>query len=189
MMMIVRAAAVVMLLALFVVIAMKPGASKGLSAQAAAPVLVVETAKGSFEIETFPVEAPRTVAHVVALVRRGFYDGQRVHRALPGFLVQWGDPRSMDVAKEADWGRGVEAGSGEPVGAAELTKKRLNTKGAVGMAHMGNPARADSQIYVTLADRPDLNGRYAVFGRVVSGGDAPARLDRGDVVKRMYVKE
>ena len=57
------------------------------------------------------------------------------------------------------------------------------------MAHMGNPALADSQIYITLADRPDLNGRYAVFGRVVAGEDTPARLERGDIVKRMYVKE
>jgi cyclophilin family peptidyl-prolyl cis-trans isomerase len=158
-------------------------------AQAVGPVIVVETAKGTFEIETYPNEAPKTVAHIVALVKSGFYDGQRVHRALPGFLVQWGDPRSTDVAKEADWGRGIEAGSGKPIGAAEMARKRQNARGAVGVAHMGNPAQADSQIYVTLADRPDLNGRYAVFGRVVAGGDAPARLDRGDIIKRMYVKE
>jgi cyclophilin family peptidyl-prolyl cis-trans isomerase len=158
-------------------------------AQGGVPIIVVETAKGAFEIETYPNEAPKTVAHIVALVKRGFYDGQRVHRALPGFLVQWGDPRSTDVAKDADWGRGVEAGSGKPIGAGEIARKRLNTKGAVGMAHMGNPALADSQIYITLADRPDLNGRYAVFGRIVAGEDVPARLERGDAVKRMYVKE
>jgi len=61
--------------------------------QSAAPVIVVETSKGTFEFETYPVEAPKTVAHVVDLVKRRFYDGQRLHRALPGFLVQWGDPR------------------------------------------------------------------------------------------------
>ena len=65
-------------------------------ANAAGPVIVVETTKGTFAFETYPREAPKTVAHVVALVRRGFYDGQRVHRAVPGFLVQWGDPRSRD---------------------------------------------------------------------------------------------
>jgi cyclophilin family peptidyl-prolyl cis-trans isomerase len=184
-----RAAAALMLLASGAALGSKADATSPLSAQAAAPVIVVETAKGAFEIETFPNDAPKTVDHVVALVKRGFYDGQRVHRALPGFLVQWGDPRSTDVAKDAEWGRGAEAGSGAPVGAAEMTKKRPNTKGAVGMAHMGNPALADSQIYVTLADRPDLNGRYAVFGRVKSGEDVPARLARGDVIRRMYVKE
>ena len=157
--------------------------------QGVAPVIVVETAKGTFEIATFPDDAPKTVAHIVALVKRGFYDGQRVHRALPGFLVQWGDPRSADVARERDWGRGADAASGTPVGVAEITRKRTNMKGAVGVAHLGNPARADSQVYVTLADRPDLNGRYAVFGRIVDGEEVPAKLERGDVIRRMYVKE
>ena len=45
------------------------------------------------------------------------------------------------------------------------------------------PAQADSQIYVTLADRADLNGKYAVFGQVIAGDDVPARLERGDVIQ------
>jgi cyclophilin family peptidyl-prolyl cis-trans isomerase len=162
--------------------------SAALFAQSAGPVIVVETSKGTFEFETYPTEAPRTVAHVVDLVKRRFYDGQRLHRALPGFLVQWGDPRSRDAAREADWGRGAEASSGQPIGVSEMTKKRANTRGAVAMAHPGNPALADSQIYVTLADRPDLNGRYTVFGRVIAGDDVLPRLERGDVVVRMYLR-
>jgi peptidylprolyl isomerase len=157
--------------------------------QPAGPVIVVETTKGTFEFETYPVDAPKTVAHIVDLVKRGFYDGQRVHRALPGFLVQWGDPRSRDLAREADWGRGAEASSGTPIGTSEIRKKRPHTRGAVGVAHQGNPALADSQIYVTLADRPELNGKYVVVGRVVSGADVPERIRRGDVITRMYVKE
>jgi cyclophilin family peptidyl-prolyl cis-trans isomerase len=158
-------------------------------AQTAAPVIVVETAKGTFEVEMYPSEAPKTVAHVLELVKRGFYDGQRVHRAIPGFVAQWGDPRSRDVAQESEWGRGSDASSGTPIGVAEITKKRAHTKGAVAMAHPGNPALADSQIYVTLADRPELNRNYAVFGRVIAGEDVPARLERGDVIRKMYVKE
>src|SRR5881398_2430726 len=120
---------------------------------ATAPVIVVDTSKGTFELETYPDEAPKTVAHIVDLVRRGFYDGQRIHRALPGFLVQWGDPRSRDLAREADWGRGADASSGHPIGASELRGKHLHTRGAVAVAHQGIPTLADSQIYVTLADR------------------------------------
>lgn len=160
----------------------------GVVAQAPAPVIVVETTKGAFEIETYPVEAPKTVAHVVDLVKRGFYDGQRVHRALPGFVVQWGDPRSRDLGQESEWGRGDAAASGTPVGVVELSSKRKHVRGAVALAHQGNPARADSQIFVTLADRPDLNGRYVVFGHVVSGDDVPARLERGDVINRMHIR-
>jgi cyclophilin family peptidyl-prolyl cis-trans isomerase len=158
-------------------------------AQVLGPVVVVETEKGTFEFETFPNDAPKTVAHVLALVKQGFYDGQRVHRAQPGFVVQWGDPRSRDESRQAEWGLGPEASSGKPLGAAEMPKKRLHTRGAVGLAHPGVPAQADSQIYVTLADRPELNNRYTVFGRVTSGDDVPDRLERGDLIRRMYVKE
>ena len=153
------------------------------------PVIVVETTKGAFAFETYDNDTPKTVAHVVQLVRQGFYDGQRFHRALPGFVVQWGDPRSRDMSREADWGRGDAASSGTPIGAPEITKKRTHTKGAVAMAHPGDPSKADSQIYVTLADRPDLDGRYTVFGHIISGAEVPARLQRGDLITRMYVRE
>ena len=160
-----------------------------LIAQSAAPVIVVETSKGAFAFETYPDDAPKSVAHIVDLVKRGFYDGQRVHRAIPGFVVQWGDPRSRDVSQERDWGRGAAASSGQPIGAAEIVRKRAHVRGAVALAHPGTPAHADSQIYVTLADRPDLNGRYAVIGRVTEGDDVPARLERGDLILRMRVRE
>jgi cyclophilin family peptidyl-prolyl cis-trans isomerase len=153
------------------------------------PVIVVETTKGAFAFETYPNEAPKTVAHVVKLVQDSFYDGQRIHRVLPGFVVQWGDPRSIDLRKESEWGRGDAASSGSPVGVPEMSKKRTHTKGAVAIAHPGDPAKADSQIYVTLADRPDLDGRYTVFGHVIAGADVPARLQRGDLITRMYVRE
>jgi cyclophilin family peptidyl-prolyl cis-trans isomerase len=56
------------------------------------------------------------------------------------------------------------------------------------MAHPGVPGEADSQMCVTLANRPDLNGN-TVFGQVIAGGEAPARLERGDVIRKMSVKE
>lgn len=167
------------------------GCAGMLSAQATAvgPVIVVETSKGTFAFETYPKEAPKTVAHVLALVRRGFYDGQRVHRAIPGFLVQWGDPQSRDLGKEANWGRGLEASSGQPIGAAEISSKRLHVAGAVAMAHPGSPSAADSQMYVTLTKRSDLDGYYTVFGRVITGAEVPATMERGDTITKMYVRE
>jgi len=165
------------------------GVRSFVGAQRAAPVIVVETSKGTFEVETYPDDAPRTVAHIVALVERGFYDGQRIHRAVPAFVVQWGDPRTRTTVESHDWGLGPDASSGTPIGAAEITKKRPATRGAVAMAHQGIPANADSQLFITLADRPDLTGKYAVFGRVVTGEDVPARLERGDLIRRMYLKE
>ena len=158
-------------------------------AQVAGPVIVVESTKGAFAFETYPNEAPKTVAHVLQLVRNGFYDGQRFHRALPGFVIQWGDPRSRDLEKQGDWGRGDQASSGSPIGVSEISRKHLNTKGVVAAAHYGDPAKADSQIYVTLADRPDLNGRYTIFGHVVAGNDVPEKIQKGDLITRVYVRE
>ncbi len=157
--------------------------------QARGPVIVVETTKGTFEFETYPTEAPLTVAHVVALVKGGFYDGQRVHRMVPGFVVQWGDPRSRDLAQDAGWGFGADASSGNPIGAAETNKLRTHTKGAVGIAHPGNATLADSQIYVTLADRPELDRDYTVFGHIVAGQEVAEALQRGDEIRKMSVKE
>ena len=159
-------------------------------AQPGGPVIVVETTKGTFELETYPVDAPKTVAHIVDLVKRGFYDGQRIHRALPGFLVQWGDPRSRDLSREADWGRGAGRRRAAIRSAWRNCAGSACTRAAPSaVAHQGNPALADSQIYVTLADRPDLNNRYTVFGHVIAGDDVPARLERGDLIRKMYVKE
>jgi len=153
-----------------------------------ASIVAVETTRGTFAFATFPNDAPVTVEHVLALVRARFYDGQRVHRALPGFVVQFGDPQTRDLDKRELWGRGRAAASGKPVGAAEITKKRTHKKGAVAMAHMGDPAKADSQIYLTLEDRSDLDGRYAVFGQIIEGDDVPAALEVGDLITRVYVR-
>jgi cyclophilin family peptidyl-prolyl cis-trans isomerase len=171
------------------IVVARAGWRRARAQEPAGPVVVVETSKGTFTVETFPDEAPKTVAHVLDLVNRGFYDGQRVHRAVPGFVVQWGDPRSRDLARQADWGYGPGASSGTPIGVAEMSKKHRNVRGAVGMAHPGLPAQADSQIYVTLADRHDLDDKYVVFGQILSGDDVPAELEVGDVIRRMYVRQ
>src|SRR5262245_17863872 len=72
----------------------------------AGPVIVFDTLKGSFEMETYPNEAPKSVEHILALVRRNFYNGQRVHRVVRGQLVQFGDPLSRDMTKKDYWGTG-----------------------------------------------------------------------------------
>lgn len=153
------------------------------------PRITFETTAGRFTIETFPLEAPKTVAHIVKLVKAGFYDGQHVHRAVPGFVVQFGDPQTRDESKRAVWGRGEAASSGEPIGAAEVTLKHKHRAGAVAVAHMGEPAKADSQIYIALDTQPQLDGLYAVFGQVIDGADVPPRLHVGDTILRATVRE
>lgn len=152
---------------------------------AAAPVIVVETERGTFEFETYPQDAPKTVAHIVALVKRNFFNGQRIHRVEPGFVIQFGDPLSRDMSQQYRWGTG---GSGSPIGEAEI--KRTHRVGAVAMAHAGNARLADSQMYVSLSTKAtaQLDGDYTVFGQVISGMDVVQKIQPRDMIKRVTMK-
>jgi peptidyl-prolyl cis-trans isomerase B (cyclophilin B) len=175
--------------ALFVscVVVLTAGAAAQEKSPGAGPIVVLETAKGTIEIETYPEEAPKTVARVLALVNKNFYNGQRFHRAEPNFLIQIGDPVSRDVSREAWWGR---QGSGVPIGVAEITKKRRHVLGAVSMAYPGTEkTQADSQFFITRRAAPELDGKFTVFGRVLKGMDVVAKIQRGDILKRAYVKD
>jgi cyclophilin family peptidyl-prolyl cis-trans isomerase len=152
------------------------------------PVIVLDTAKGVIEFETYPEDAPKTVAQIVALVKRGFYDGLRFHRADSTFgLVQIGDPQSRNLLMREWWGR---AASGEPIGAAEITKKRRHVRGAVAMAYPGtDPRSADSQFFINLTPHPEWDSRYAVFGRVITGMEVADKIQPAEVLTRAYVRE
>jgi cyclophilin family peptidyl-prolyl cis-trans isomerase len=84
------------------------------------------------------------------------------------------------------WGRG--GGSGDTIGVAEFSKRRTHIRGAVGLAHGGDATQADSQIYVVLRNRPDLDGKYTVIGRVTSGLEVVEQLVVTDVIKNVTVK-
>ena len=152
----------------------------------AGPVIVVETEKGTFEFETYPNEAPKTVAHIIGLINKRFYNGQRFHRVIPGFVAQWGEPLTRDMTKEKLWGGG---GSGKPVGVGEFSKLRTHVRGAVGLAHPGNAAEGDSQIYVTLSNQPSLNGKFTVLGKVISGMEVLDKIRQPDRIVRVTVRE
>ena len=163
----------------------KPAASTG------NPVVVFETVKGTFEIELFQKDAPKSTAAILALVNKRFYNGLRVHRRVSGFVVQFGDPQTRDMSRKASWGR---QGSGTPVGVAEV--KRPHRLGSVGLAHGGDPREADSQLYITLSGPEEPNvaniqrlGTFAVIGQVISGMDVVHKLMIPDVIRRATVKQ
>ena len=164
----------------------KPAAPPAKTSPGAGPVIVVETEKGTFEFETYPNEAPKTVAHIIGLINKRFYNGQRFHRVIPGFVAQWGEPLTRDMTKEKLWGGG---GSGKPVGVGEYSKLRTHTRGAVGLAHPGNAGEGDSQIYVTLSNQPSLNMKYTVFGKVISGMEVIDKIRQPDRIVRVTVRE
>jgi len=170
-------------LLLVLVLSAVPGA-QGTKPAPGNPVVVLETVKGVIEIELFENDAPKSVAQIVRLANQNFYRGQRFHRAERS-LVQTGDPNSRDFTKRNVWGSG---GSGKQIGVAEISKARKHVRGAVGLAHAGNPVRADSQFYIMKAASPSLDGKHAVIGRVISGMDVVDKLAVGDMIRKVSVK-
>jgi cyclophilin family peptidyl-prolyl cis-trans isomerase len=163
----------------------KPAAPAALSG--AAPIIVCETAKGTFEIQTFAADAPKSVDHIVKLVRQNFYRGLRFHRVETG-LVQIGDPQSRNVSLKNIWGT---ASSGTPIGVAELSKKHSHVRGAVGLAHPdpGSAAYADSQFYIMKVANPALDARFVVIGQVSAAGMAVVdKLEVADVLKNATIR-
>jgi len=157
---------------------------QGKPAPAANPVLVFETVKGTFEIELFASEAPKSVEHILALMKRSVYRGQRFHRVTPS-LVQWGDPQSRDMTKRDSWGQG---NFGRPIGVFEWSKTRSHVRGAVGLAHSGNPIGADSQLYIMKTPSPGLDGKHAIIGRVTTGMAVVDKIAVADQIKNATVK-
>ncbi|MFI5178013.1 MAG: peptidylprolyl isomerase [Vicinamibacterales bacterium] len=175
-------------LALAGVVAVAGPSAQRAGGQAAAPagtVLVLETDKGNVEIELYDKDAPKTIEHVLVLVRRGFYRGQRFHWVQPG-LVQVGDPNSRNMALQNQWGEG---GSGTRIGVAEFTKRPFE-RGSVGIAYRNGqtPTDADSQFFICKGANPQLLGKYTMFGHVTKGMEVVDKIERSDILKMMYVK-
>ncbi len=140
------------------------------------PRVRLATSAGEIEIELFENEAPIAVSNFVALTERKFFDGTRIHRAIPGLVAQGGDPNSRNDDPEDD-------GKGGPgyLFADELPpgKFRRHFRGSLAMANAG-PNTNGSQFFLTRRPTPWLDGKHVVFGRVVKGMDVVDRLGEGD---------
>ena len=161
-----------------------PAARQAKPAAAADPIIVFDTAKGTIEFQLFASEAPKSVAHILDLMKRNYYRGQRFHRVTPAF-AQVGDPQSRSMARQASWGSG---GSGNPIGVFEYSKKRLHVRGAVSLAHSGSPLSADSQFFIMKTDGHSLDGKHAVIGRVTVGMTVVDKIVVTDLIKDARVK-
>jgi cyclophilin family peptidyl-prolyl cis-trans isomerase/HEAT repeat protein len=150
-----------------------PYSSPDLIAPAVSPHAFIETAKGTIEIEFTVLDAPQTVQNFMALARRGYFNGLQVHRVVPNFVVQDGDPRGD--------------GSGGP---GYTIRDELNDRpfirGTLGMALSG-PDTGGSQWFIMHSPAPHLDGKYTVFGFVVNGMDVVDRIQQLDVIERVRI--
>jgi len=144
-------------------------------APAFSPHALIETDKGTIEIELAVLDAPLTSSNFVNLARKGFFDGLPIHRIVFDFVVQGGDPR----------GDG-EGGPGYSI--RDELNQRPYLRGTVGMA-LDWKDTGGSQFFITHSPAPHLDARYTVFGHVVAGMDVVDRLLPWDAIRRVRIRD
>lgn len=154
------------------------------SAATAGPLMVIDTVKGTIEIQLYAEDAPKSVAHIVDLAKSSFYRSQRFHRVTPT-LVQFGDKLSRNMTQMQAWGTG---NSGSPIGVAEISPKHKHVRGTVALANVGDAKYSDSQIYIMKTSSPSLDGKYTIIGRVTKGMDVVDRIEKTDLIKLVTIK-
>ena len=128
--------------------------------------LYLQLKDGRVVIQMFPDKAPKHVARIKELARKGFYDGVVFHRVIDGFMAQTGDPTGTGMG-----------GSGQKL-KAEFNDIK-HTRGIVSMARAGDPDSADSQFFIVLDDANYLDGQYTAWGKVVEGMQYVDNIKKG----------
>ncbi len=129
----------------------------------------MKTVHGDIVFRFYTKAAPRTSARIMQLIQNKFYDGLIIHRAIPNFIIQTGDP----------------TGTGSGGSGTKLTSEfneLQHIKGTIGMARGIEKDSADSQFYISLTTLSHLDGKNTVFGQVVDGLDILPKLSKGDKV-------
>jgi peptidylprolyl isomerase len=129
--------------------------------------IYLDTKDGRITIALRPDLAPKHVAQIKTLAKRGFYDGIVFHRVIEGFMAQTGDPTGTGMGK-----------SDLPNIPAEFSAEPFK-RGTVGMARSQDPDSANSQFFICFGDAAFLNNKYTVIGQVVSGMDIVDKIKKG----------
>lgn len=129
------------------------------------PVVTIEMDSGKIiKTELYPEVAPNTVNNFISLIKKGFYDGTTFHRAVPGFMIQGGDPDGTGAGGPGYSIPGEFSNNG-------FKNELKHTRGVLSMARTSDPNSAGSQFFIMVADSPFLDGDYAAFGKVTEGMD------------------
>lgn len=123
-----------------------------------------DTNHGTFRIELFEDRAPITTKNFIDLAEKNFFDGLMFHRVIPGFMIQGGDPQGTGTG-----------GPGYKIKDEFHSELRHDAPGVLSMANAG-PNSGGSQFFITLAATPWLDGKHAVFGKVIEGLDVVAAI-------------
>ncbi len=129
-------------------------------------IAVFETTQGTFKVEVFEGKAPITAKNFIDLINKGFYDGVIFHRVIPEFMIQGGDPDGRGTGGP---GYTIEDEFGEGL--------KHDTPGILSMANSG-PNSGGSQFFITVAATPWLDGKHAIFGKVIEGYDVIEKIEK-----------
>lgn len=138
---------------------------------------VIETDRGTIEIDFYPEHAPKTVNNFVFLAKEGFYDDISFHRVINDFMVQGGDPTGT--------GRG---GAGYRFDDEVKGNPLKHETGSLSMANAG-PNTNGSQFFITHSPQPHLDGKHTVFGKVTMGQKVVNAIKQGDTMIKVEIIE
>lgn len=133
--------------------------------------VVLKTSMGSMTLELYTEHAPKTCHNFVELVKRGYYDGTILHRVIPNFMIQGGDPTGTGYGGQSIYGQPFEDEK------SSIETLKHTGGGVLSMANSGANTNG-SQFFITLAPTPWLDGKHAVFGRVFSGMETVERISK-----------
>lgn len=134
-------------------------------------VAVVATPYGEIVWRFLPAAAPGHVEYVRELITRRFYDGTTLHRVIPRFVVQGGDPNSRDQDRANDG-----EGQADRTLTGEFSTTLHYRAGTVGMARSDDPNSGSCQFFIAIEDLPRLDGKYTIFGEVIEGLEVARRI-------------
>ena len=124
---------------------------------------------GEIKIELNRVEAPNTCANFTQLVKEGFYDGLTFHRIIKGFMIQGGDPEGIGIGGPGYFIKGEFKDNG-------FSNSLSHRRGVISMARAMDNDSAGSQFFICDKDDLFLDGKYAAFGKVISGMDVVDKI-------------
>jgi peptidyl-prolyl cis-trans isomerase B (cyclophilin B) len=133
-------------------------------------VAELHTTAGEIDIRFNTDVAPNHVKNFIDLANKGFYNGTKFHRVIPGFMIQGGDPNTIS-GNPATWGTG-----GSPNNVKAEFSAVPHKRGIVSMARAQSPDSASSQFFIVVADSSFLDRNYSVFGEVTKGMDVADKI-------------
>ena len=156
----------------------------------------IQTNKGEIQVELYEEKVPNTVANFVKLAESGFYDGIYFHRVIQDFMIQTGDPQAkgtvgVDFAYEPNAQGLPIAGTGGPGYKFEDefdASLKHDGPGILSMANSG-PNTNGSQFFITHVATPWLDGKHAVFGKVLAGIEVVNSIVQGDKIEKISISK